>query len=77
MTSETTQNRTQFAESDSRHHTNKLKTMLLETVKHAREDVQKIEEPKARALFEVTAEVLEGLTKAFRDYEEKSEPAWR
>lgn len=77
MASERIKNRTQFAESDPRHHANKLKTMLQETGKRAREDVQKIEDPKARALFEVTAEVLDGLTKAFRDYEEKSEPAWR
>ena len=77
MASETIQNCTRFAESDPRHHTNKLKTMLQQTGRHAREDVQKIEDPKARALFEVTAEVLDGLTRAFRDYEEKSEPAWR
>jgi hypothetical protein len=77
MASETIQDRTQFAESDPRHHTNKLKMMLQQTGKHAREDVQKMEDPKARALFEVTAEVLDGLTKAFRDYEEKSEPAWQ
>ena len=38
---------------------------------------KKTDDPKARALFEVTAEVLDGLTKAFRDYEDKSEPAWR
>jgi hypothetical protein len=50
--------------------------MLNKVVSHAREDIGKISEPKAQALFETTAEVCIGLIKAFRDYEEK-EPAWR
>ena len=77
MASETIQNRMQFADSDPRHHTAKLKEMLQQAARHAREDVQKIEDPKGRALFEVTAEVLDGLTKAFRDFENKTETAWR
>jgi hypothetical protein len=51
--------------------------MLQGTVDHAREDVQKVEDPKARALFETTAEVLDGLLKAYDHYERRSEPAWR
>jgi len=39
MASETMQNRMQFAENDPRHHTAKLKDMLQQTAKHAREDV--------------------------------------
>jgi hypothetical protein len=70
-------NRLQFTENDPRHHTAKLKGMLSQIIQHAREDVMKIDDPRGRALFEVTAEVLEGLAKAFRYYEEKSEPAWR
>lgn len=35
------------------------------------------EEPRAKALFETSAEVLGGLEKAFHDYESKNEPAWR
>jgi hypothetical protein len=77
MASETSGERMKFAESDPRHHTIKLKDMLQNAAEHAREDVQKVSDPQARALFEVTAEVLIGLTKAFRDYEEKKEPAWR
>jgi hypothetical protein len=34
-------------------------------------------DPKAQALFETTAEVLKGLLKAFDDFEQKSEPAWK
>jgi len=77
MAIETMQNRMQFAENDPRHHTAKLKDMLQQTAKHAREDIQKIGDPRGRALFEVTAEVLDGLTKAFRDFENKTETAWR
>ncbi len=44
---------------------------------HAREDVSKIDDPKAEALFETTAEVLQGLITAFEHYEKKSEEAWQ
>ena len=66
-----------FEEQDARHHTQKLKRVLQDTVAHAREDVQKISDPKAQALFETSAEVLLGLAKAFEDYEQRSEPAWK
>ena len=46
-------------------------------IEHLREDVGKITEPKAQALFETSAEVLTGLIKAFDDYEKKSEKAWQ
>jgi hypothetical protein len=46
-------------------------------IKHLRKDIEKITEPKAQALFETSAEVLNGLAKAFDDYEKKSETAWR
>jgi len=39
--------------------------------------VEKVDDPKAKALFEVSAEVIDGLQKAFTDYEEKNEMAWR
>ncbi len=45
------QNQTQYQESDPRHHTQKLKKMLSDTAAHAREDVAKISDPKAQALF--------------------------
>jgi hypothetical protein len=70
-------NPAQYDESDPRHHTMRLKQMLNDTANHAREDVLKISDPKAQALFETTAEVLKGLVKAFEDFEQKSEPAWK
>ena len=69
--------RMQYPESDPRHHTLKLKQMLNGAPNHAREDVSKITDPKAQALFETTAEVLNGLVKAFNDFERKNEPAWK
>jgi hypothetical protein len=65
----------QYNEEDPRHHTLKLKQMLTDTAAHAREDVSKVSDPKAQALFETTAEVLKGLVKAFDDFEEKREVA--
>jgi len=69
--------RKQYDETDPRHHTVKLKQMLNDTANHAREDVAKISDPKAQALFETTAEVLLGLAKAFEDFEQKIEKAWK
>lgn len=68
--------RSQFPEDDPRHHTIKLRGMLEEVISHAREDIGKIEDPKAQALFETSAEVCSGLVKAFQDYESAA-PAWR
>jgi len=59
------------------HHTQKIKARMREIIVHLREDVGKVTEAKAQALFETSAEVLIGLVKAFDDYEKKSEAAWR
>ena len=59
------------------HHTQRIKSWLRQLIEHLREDVGKVTEPKAQALFETSAEVLIGLVKAFADYEKKSEAAWR
>lgn len=68
--------RQQYPENDPRHHTTKLKGMLDDTG-NAREDVGKIDEPKAQALFETTAEVLAGFIIAYDHYEQKCEAARR
>lgn len=69
--------RQEFPENDPRHHTIKLRAMLRDVADHAREDVGKVEDPRAQALFETAAEVLEGLQRAFEHFEQRSEPAWR
>ena len=64
------------SENNPIHHTKKIKAQMRQLIEHLREDVGKVTEPKAQALFETSAEVLTGLAKAFDDYEKKSE-AWR
>ena len=59
------------------HHTQNMKKRLTETQTHLREDIDKVDEPQLKAMFETSAEVLGGLIKAFGDYEKKNEPAWR
>src|ERR1039458_9665455 len=59
------------------HHTQKIKAQMRQLIDHLREDVGKVTEPKAQALFETSAEVLTGLVKVFDDYEKKNEAAWR
>jgi hypothetical protein len=51
-----------YDEHDPRHHAQRLKQMLKDTAAHAREDVQKVSDPKAKALFETAAEVLLNLS---------------
>ncbi|MET3907406.1 cytoplasmic iron level regulating protein YaaA (DUF328/UPF0246 family) [Bradyrhizobium sp. S3.3.6] len=62
---------------DPRHHTQKMQKALRDIRNHLREDIQKVDEPQLKAMFETSAEVLGGLEKAFKDYEQKNEPAWR
>ena len=62
---------------DPKHHTQKMRQRLEETMNHLREDVGKVDDPQFKAMFETSAEVLGGLVKAFRDYEEKNEKAWQ
>jgi hypothetical protein len=60
-----------------RHHTQKMRKKLQEVKQHLREDIEKVDEPQLRAMFETSAEVIGGLEKAFSDYEQKNESAWR
>jgi hypothetical protein len=51
--------------------------MLNDVIQHVREDVGKVNDPRAQALFETTAEVLRGLTTAYEHFEQRGEQAWR
>lgn len=62
---------------DPRYHIQNMQTRLRGTVEHLREDIGKVDEPQLKAMFETAAEVLIGLEKAFSDYEQKNESAWR
>lgn len=58
-------------------HTQNMQQRFQELIDHLRQDIDKVDEPQFKAMFETAAEVLAGLSKAFRDYEQKSESAWR
>jgi hypothetical protein len=47
--------------------------MLNAVLKHCREDIDKVAEPKAQALFETTADYLDGLINAYNRYERELE----
>ena len=66
-----------IASKDPRAHTANVRKGFRELIDHLRGDIKKIDEPKAQALFETTAEVISGLDTAFKHYEEKSENAWK
>jgi len=61
---------------DPHHHVKKMQTTLVEVRTHMREDIDKVDDPQFKAMFETSAEVLGGLIKAFEDYERKNESAW-
>jgi hypothetical protein len=68
-----------MAEVDAKHpraHTQRMEKVFHETAADLRKDIQVIQDPRARALFETAAEVLGGLEKAFHDYDKKDELAW-
>jgi mevalonate kinase len=54
------------------HHTQKLKKRLEDTMQHLREEIDKVDEPQLKAMYETSAEVLGGLVNAFQHYERKS-----
>ena len=62
---------------DPIHHTRKMGAMLEGVRDHLRADIERVDEPQFKAMFETAAEVLGGLVTAFRHYEQKSEPAWK
>ncbi|WP_152269587.1 hypothetical protein [Agriterribacter humi] len=58
-------------------HTANLKSKLSELIEHLRKDILMVDDIAAKSLFEVSAEVLVGLHKAFTHYEEGKEDAWK
>lgn len=62
---------------DPRHHARQIREHLGRTIEHLRDDVGKVDDPRAQALFETTAEVLKGLVTAYEHYERRSEEAWK
>jgi len=71
------QRATRADEHDPIRHPRKMDARLQETIDHLRADIDKVDEPQFKAMFEPAAEVLGGLVTAFRHYEQKSEGAWQ
>ena len=63
--------------SDPKTHARNIQAMLSEVIHHVRQDVGRVSDPKAQALFETTAEVLTGLRTAYQHYETGTEKAWK
>ena len=62
---------------DPLHHTRKMSAEFSALIDHLRHDIERVDEPQFKAMFETAAEVLGGLVNAFDHYEQKSEAAWR
>lgn len=56
-------------ESDPHHHTAKIATMLDAVMKHVRRDISKVTDERARTLFVTTADVLDGLLRAYDEFD--------
>ena len=61
---------------DPRQHSANLRRMLTEVIEHTRQDIGRVTDPKAQALFETIAETLTSLRQACQDYEKTNELAW-
>jgi hypothetical protein len=62
---------------DPRRYTTPIRQKLGELANQMRDDSMKVQDEKAKALLETSAEVVKGLVHAFEDYESKNEAAWR
>ena len=62
-----------YTEDNPRYHVVKVRGMLNAVMRHCREGIEKVSEPKAQTLFETTAEVLDGLINAYSRYEAELE----
>ena len=62
---------------DAKVHTAKLRAEMQQVIEHLRRDINMVDEPRAKAMFETTAEVLQGLMKTYDDYDQGQEAAFR
>ena len=62
---------------DAQHITEKMRHAFAGLQHQLHEDIDKVDEPHLKALFEESADVMGALAQTFEDYQRKSEPAWR
>ena len=60
-----------------RRRTTEIKDILNHGISQVREGVGEVDDPRGQALFETTAEVLQGLVTAYEHYERGAEEAWQ
>ena len=58
-------------------HAQHIAHMLLDAQRECRADSERVNDPKAQALFETVAEVLGGTMKALNDYSNRTERVWQ
>ena len=63
--------------SDPKAHAANIRTEIGRLAERIRQDIKKIDDKTAKALFETSAEVLNGLSTAFLHFEEGREDAWK
>ena len=59
-------------ENDPRHHVEKMKARLRETIDHSRAHADKVDDPQFKAMFEASTEAPGGLVKVFNDLEART-----
>lgn len=64
-------------DSERNHNTTAFKARIGELADALRSAVPMLDDPRERALYEVSAEVLIGVRTSFEHYEAHSEPAWK
>ena len=61
---------------DPKEHAQHIEDQITSLRNLCHEEAWLVMDPKAKALFETTKEVLSGLEKAFSDYQSENEEAW-
>lgn len=62
--------------SDPKEHAQNIERLIYELKLFCHAEIRTVNDPKAKALFETTAEVLGGLEKAYSDYQSEDLGAW-
>ena len=62
---------------DARVHTAALKRRMSELIDHMHLDMDQVDDPRAHILFETSADVLQGLVRAYDEYDVGRETEFR
>jgi len=64
------------ATSDAKEHAQHIEKYITALKNLCHDEIKFVSDPKAKALFETSAEVMNGLEKAFSDFQSENEGAW-